>query len=129
MNRYLLDTHIILWLASDINKLSKNSIHILENLDNTIYFSPVNLWEMVIKNRQSRQDFCVNVEKLHRQLLANDFKELAITSKHIKFIDQLPLHHKDPFDRLLIAQAVTEKLCLISQDSIMPQYSEVILIN
>lgn len=123
MNRYLLDTHIVLWLAGKTNKLSKNVLETLINPDNTIYFSPVNLWEVAIKNRQNRHDFQVNIDKLHKLLLANDFTELSLTSKHVQQLVQLPLHHKDPFDRILIAQAVSEALCLISQDQIMTQYA------
>lgn len=122
MSRYLLDTHIVLWLADDTEKLSEEVLAILSDYENQIYFSPINLWEIVIKNRQSHQDFDVNVKRLHQQLLVNDFVELHITSDHVKQIEGLPLHHKDPFDRMLIAQAMNEKFCLISQDTMMAHY-------
>lgn len=129
MSRYLLDTHIILWLADDTEKLSKNIINILSNGDNVIYFSPINLWEIAIKNRQSRQDFQVNTQRLYRLLLANDFTELPLNSRHVEQVEHLPLHHKDPFDRMLIAQAISENLCLISQDNVMPSYKDLKLLQ
>lgn len=101
----------------------------MSNGDNVIYFSPINLWEIAIKNRQSRQDFQVNTQRLYRLLLANDFTELPLNSRHVEQVEHLPLHHKDPFDRMLIAQAISENLCLISQDSVMPNYKDLKLLQ
>ncbi len=123
--RYLLDTYIIIWLADEQEKLSEKVLDILMDYNNEIYFSPVNLWEMAIKKRQSHQDFQIDVDKLHKLLLKNDFKELLINSEHAKQVEKLAVYHKDPFGRLLIAQAICTDMVLITQDSKILQYQEV----
>ncbi len=123
--KYLLDTHIVIWLADEEEKLSKEVVDILTNCDNDIYFSPVNLWEMAIKKRQSHQEFQIDIDNLHSLLLRNDFQELLIKSDHAKQVENLPVYHKDPFDRMLIAQAMCEDMILITQDSKILQYNSV----
>ncbi len=122
MTQYLLDTHIILWLAGKPEKLSQEVKDILVDYDNIIYFSVVNLWEIAIKTKQSKQEFNVDIKKLYQQLLLHNFVELNVTCQHVLQLEELPLHHKDPFDRLLIAQAIKENICLISEDKMMARY-------
>lgn len=120
--KYLLDTHIMLWLANEPNKISPMVQSILQNNEVDIYFSAVNFWEIVIKNQLNKDDFQVDVVRLYKKLLENNFIELPILSKHTLALKSLPLHHKDPFDRLLIAQALNESLTLITHDSSIWKY-------
>lgn len=126
---YLLDTHIVLWLANNPNKLSKLVRNILEDSELKIYFSAVNLWEIAIKNQLDRNDFHVDTMKLYHQLVAHEFIELPVLAKHILSLENLERHHKDPFDRILIAQAISEGLILITHDSAIWKYTEVKLIK
>lgn len=121
--KYLLDTHIVIWLAREPNKLSKTVAEILENPENTVYFSTVNLWEIAIKTNLKKDNFSFDTAKLYRQLLANGFLELPINHKYTKIVENLPIIHKDPFDGMLIAQSMVDDLCLITNDDKIIQYS------
>lgn len=125
---YLLDTHIVIWLAREPQKLSPKIIEILENQSNQIYFSSINLWEIALKSGLKRSDFKFDVIKLHQLLLENGFLELPVTSKYAKTIELLPEIHKDPFDRMLIAQAMIENYCLITDDDKIALYDNVELL-
>jgi len=119
---FLLDTQIILWAASEPEKLTAKMQSLITDADNQLFFSPANLWEISIKKNLGRQDFQVNARQLWRQLLLNGYQELPISSEHTIAIDSLPNLHKDPFDRILIAQAKVEKFHLLSADKIVIQY-------
>ncbi len=127
--KFLLDTHIVIWLAREPQKLSSKVVQILENKNNDVYFSTINLWEIAIKTSLQRDDFYFDVVKLRAELLAHDFKELVISGNYAPYIAQLPFHHKDPFDRMLIAQAMANNLCLITQDNKIRQYQGVNLLH
>ncbi len=120
--KYLLDTHIVLWLANSSDKINPSIKSILENIDLDIYFNAVNFWEIAIKNQLDKSDFQVDSVKLYKQMLEHDFIELPILSKHTLRLESLPNYHKDPFDRLLIAQALDENLTLITHDSSIWKY-------
>lgn len=122
MKRYLLDTHIVIWLAEGSQQLKPVVLEILENPQNMIFFSPINLWEIAIKQSNKPQSISVDIDRLHQQLLLNDYQELVVMSKHTKLVKNLPFIHHDPFDRLLIAQAMVENLCLITHDTHILQY-------
>lgn len=119
---YLLDTHIVLWLANSPDKINASVKSILENIDYDIYFSAVNFWEIVIKNQLDKSNFQVDSVKLYEQMLEHGFIELPVLSKHTLVLDCLPNHHKDPFDRLLIAQTLDENLTLITHDASIWKY-------
>ncbi|WP_367106246.1 type II toxin-antitoxin system VapC family toxin [uncultured Psychrobacter sp.] len=119
---YLLDTHIVLWLASSPDKIDPSVKSILENIDSDIYFSAVNFWEIAIKNQLDKRDFQVDSVKLYKQMLEHSFIELPVLSKHTLLLESLPNHHKDPFDRLLIAQSLDENLTLITHDASIWKY-------
>lgn len=89
---------------------------------NEIIFSPASLWEIVIKSGLDRSDFKVDPYVLRRGLFENGYQELPITSEHALTIATLPPHHKDPFDRILIAQAIVEGITLLTADTIIGQY-------
>ena len=99
----LLDTHLLIWVASTPERLSGEALSLLQNLEHKLYFSAVNLWEISIKRGLGRQDFRVDPSLLHRGLIENGYTELAVTSFHCIALEQLPLIHKDPFDRMLVA--------------------------
>lgn len=94
----------------------------LEDPDNELIFSAASLWEIAIKRSLGRADFLVNARVLRRGLLDNGYLELSITSEHAVFIDSLPAIHKDPFDRILIAQATVEGITLLTTDVVIAQY-------
>lgn len=120
--KYLLDTHLLLWIAEDSPHLSKKAKILINNLDNELLFSAANLWEISIKNAIGRADFQIDARLLRRNFLDNGYCELPITSKHVVAIDTLPLIHKDPFDRLLITQCMVEGITLLTTDSVVAQY-------
>ena len=113
----LLDTHILLWAAADPAKLSSETTNLISNKDNRLYFSAASIWEVVIKNGLHRPDFFVDPHILRRGLVDNGYLELPISTQHTLALSHLPDIHKDPFDRMLIAQAVSDRLNLMSDDS------------
>ena len=119
----LLDTHLLIWVASTPERLSSEALSLLQNANYQLYFSAVNLWEITIKRRLERQDFRVDPSLLHRGLIENGYTELAVTSFHCIALEQLPVIHKDPFDRMLVAQAVSEGMLLLTSDSVVANYS------
>src|SRR5271154_7252756 len=106
--KFLLDTHLLLWAAGEPRRLSKQARALIGNPDNELMFSAASLWEVAIKRGLGREDFRVDPRLLRRGLLDNGYKELPVTSEHVVSIDLLPPIHKDPFDRILVAQALAE---------------------
>jgi PIN domain nuclease of toxin-antitoxin system len=120
--KVLLDTHILLWAASNPSKLSKNTRTLLNSEENELLFSAASLWEITIKNQLGRDDFQVDPRLFRRALLDNGYLELPITSEHAITVDILPPIHKDPFDRLLIAQSIIEEITLLTADPLIINY-------
>lgn len=120
--KLLLDTHLLLWAASQPEKLSRSTRKLLSDADHELMFSAASLWEVAIKNSLGRDDFSVEPRILRRALLDNGYAELPITSQHAVAIDVLPPLHRDPFDRLLVAQAITEGITLLTTDEQVAQY-------
>jgi PIN domain nuclease of toxin-antitoxin system len=124
--KLLLDTHILLWWLNDDEKLPEKTKYLIEQPDNVVYVSHISLWEIQIK---------IMIGKLHAELSAiveqlpkNNFLELASRTNHIITLSQLPMHHQDPFDRMLIAQAISEPLNLITHDKNVALYSDSIIL-
>ena len=120
--KFLLDTHLLLWAAGSPDQLSVEARPLLEDPLNELLFSAASLWEIAIKRGLGRSDFQVDARVLRRGLLDNGYQELAITSAHAVAIDSLPPIHKDPFDRILIAQATIEGITLLTADEVVGQY-------
>jgi len=118
----LLDTHLLLWASSDPEKLSSEAIALIEPEENRLWFSVASLWEVTIKNSLGRPDFKVNPHLLRRGLIENGYSELDITAHHALGISHLPPIHKDPFDRMLIAQAEHEGFLLLTLDEAVLRY-------
>ena len=114
--KLLLDTQLLLWAAGQPERLSASARKQLRNPRNELLFSAASIWEIAIKNTLGRSDFRVEPRLLRRGLLDNGYVELPVTSQHAVGIDALPLLHKDPFDRLLLAQALTEGITLLTSD-------------
>ena len=125
--KLLLDTHVVLWAASQPEKLSKSARNLLTTPENDLFFSVASMWEIVIKRGLGREDFKVNPRRLRKMLIANGYTELAIDAEHVFTVETLPLLHKDPFDRLLLAQARTEGMLLLTVDASVLQYQESVL--
>ena len=122
--KLLLDTHILLWAAGQPDKLSPSAREMLLDSRNTLFFSSASIWEIIIKRDIERDDFKVDPYRLRRMLVMNHYIELVITSEHVLRIDTLPLLHKDPFDRILIAQARSEGMLLVTIDAAIIKYKE-----
>jgi PIN domain nuclease of toxin-antitoxin system len=114
--KLLLDTHLLLWAAGDAARLSDEARALISAADSDLLFSAASIWEIAIKRGLGRQDFQVEPRVLRRGLLDNGYNELAIISEHAVAIDALPNIHKDPFDRLLVAQAMVEGIILLTSD-------------
>lgn len=125
----LLDTHLLLWAAvadADIQSnsaLSAEARALIENESNELFFSPASVWEVAIKNALGKRDFRVDPHLFRRALLDNGYNELSITSLHAATVANLPDHHKDPFDRMLIAQATVEGIPLFTSDETVATYA------
>lgn len=120
--KLLLDTHLLLWAAGSPEQLPAAARTLLEDSQNELLFSAASLWEIAIKRGLGRSDFKVDARLLRRGLLDNGYQELAIASEHAVFIDSLPPLHKDPFDRMLVAQATVEGVILLTADALVAQY-------
>lgn len=120
--KLLLDTHVLLWAAGEPDRLSAAARELLLDPQNELLFSAASLWEIAIKRTLGREDFRVEPRVLRRGLLDNGYVELPITSQHAVSIDGLPPVHKDPFDRLLVAQALVEGVTLVTSDTRLLQY-------
>lgn len=120
--KLLLDTHLLLWAAGNSPRLSTVARNLIEDPDNTLFFSAVSLWEISIKRSLGHPDFLVAPRVLRRGLLDNSYSELQINSDHAVAIESLPPIHKDPFDRMLVAQAIAEGITLLTAGVLVAQY-------
>jgi PIN domain nuclease of toxin-antitoxin system len=120
--KILLDTHLLLWAAGQPGRLSLEARKFIDNPANELLFSAASLWEVVMKRGLGRDDFKVDARVLRRGLLDNGYSELPVVSNHVVAIASLPAIHKDPFDRVLIAQATVEGITLLTTDSLVSKY-------
>lgn len=120
--KLLLDTHLLLWAAGEPDKLSARARALMEDPGNDLVFSVASLWEITIKAGLGRTDFQVDPHLLRRGLIENGYEELPITSQHALAVRHLPDVHRDPFDRILVAQATVEGLLLLTHDPLVKAY-------
>ena len=118
----LLDTHLLLWAVVEPERLDVALVVMLEDPLNTPVFSVVSLWELVIKRGLDRPDFQIEPSLLRQALLEAGWRELPVEAHHALAVGQLPPLHRDPFDRLLLAQAQADGLLLITADRQLAQY-------
>lgn len=121
--KLLLDTHVLLWAAAEETGRLPTSIRALvKDQDNQLFFSAISIWEVAIKSGKGGSDFTVDPFLLRRNLLENDYWELAVMGNHAAAVSVLPPIHRDPFDRILIAQAQVEGLTLLTADKTVARY-------
>jgi PIN domain nuclease of toxin-antitoxin system len=126
--RFLLDTHLLLWALNDPQQLSGAIRDAIEDPANDVLFSTASIWEVAIKTRLGRPDFAVRAETIAREALVRGFAELLIRWQSAAVVADLPLHHRDPFDRILLAQAITEPVHLYTVDRKLVQYSPLVVL-
>lgn len=120
--KLLPDTHILLWAAGQPEKLSGTARTLLSDEGNELLFSAASIWEISIKSGLGRDDFSADARLLQRGLLDNGWQELPVHARHAVSVQDLPPIHKDPFDRILVAQAMAEGVLLVTSDSIVAKY-------
>jgi PIN domain nuclease of toxin-antitoxin system len=124
--RILLDTNIIVWLLKDDPRLSKSARELLQTPARNVYFSVASLWEIGIKNCLGRLD--LSPGRASEGMRKSGFQRLQITDEHLDRLVLLPAHHRDPFDRMLVAQAFSEPLRLLTSDQLLRVYGENVIV-
>ena len=120
--KLLLDTHLLLWAAGMPGRLPRAAKKLIDDPDHALHFSSASIWEIAIKRSLGRDDFTVDPRLLRRGLLDNGYTEIAVTSEHAITVDALPMLHKDPFDRILVAQSMAEGALLLTADAQIARY-------
>jgi PIN domain nuclease of toxin-antitoxin system len=123
----LLDTHIALWAITDNPRLSQQARQIIEAPTTHVWVSAASVWEIAIKHSLGRGDMPVSSEDALRYFLESGFQILPIEAEHTVAVETLPGHHQDPFDRILVAQALTEPMRLMTHDARVALYSDTII--
>jgi len=120
--KFLSDSHLLIWAAINSSRVPKRVLPLLNDKDNELFFSSASLWEITVKAAAGRFDFQIDPRLLRRNLLDNGYQELPVTSEHALMLLTLPPIHKDPFDRMLIAQAIAEGITLLTSDATIAKY-------
>lgn len=120
--KLLLDTHVLLWVAGEPERLSPATRTLIGAVEHELVFSAASVWEIAIKRSLGRADFVVDPRLLRRGLIDNGYTELPVTSEHALALDALPPIHRDPFDRILVAQATVEGMVLVTADPAVLRY-------
>ncbi len=121
--KILLDSHLLVWLVGASDRLPSSAREIIEAPDNEIFFSSASIWELSIKYASGKIGLKLPPRMLYRVLVESDFKELAVTALHALDVDSLQPIHKDPFDRILIAQSMSEGMLLLTSDETIAMYN------
>ncbi len=124
--RLLLDTHVLLWAIGDPARLDHATRDLLEDAANEVLFSAASIWEIAIKARLRRADFAARPEQVAKEARLTGFVELPVSADVAAQVADLPPHHRDPFDRLLVAQAMAEPAQLYTTDALLLPYSELV---
>ena len=122
VQRLLLDTHALLWVAEGGGRLRSDTFNDINDLSNEVYVSAVSIWEIAIKLTSGRHPPVSDLEIVLEALARYSFTELRVSFRHAELAGNLPPHHRDPFDRMLIAQAQAEGLTLVTDDSQISRY-------
>lgn len=120
--KYLLDTQLLLWAAAEPQRLSASARALFDDVDNVLVFSAASIWEIAIKSSLGRADFSIDPRVFRRALLDNGYHELPIDGAHAAAVIDLPPLHRDPFDRLLVAQSRMEGITLLTADDQVARY-------
>ena len=122
---YLLDTHTFLWFLDGSTNLSGKARRVIENTENTKFISIASIWEIAIKMNLGKLKLDIKLEELREEIIKNNFEILYLDFEHLIELSKLEEIHKDPFDRIIIAQAIFEKQAIISKDSNFSLYSSI----
>ena len=125
--KFLLDTEFVLWVPIDDRRIGGQAREILTDSANQFVFSVSSIWEIAIKKALRRQDFQFDPREIRRLLIENGYEELTLQSRHVVAVDSMAPIHKDPFDRILIAQAMVEGITLLTADPVIARYPGPIL--
>lgn len=123
----LLDTHVALWAITDSPRLSKKARELIESPRSTAWISAASVWEIAIKHALGRGDMPVSSQDAVRFFRESGYRFLPVEAEHAMAVEDLPPHHQDPFDRILVAQALVEPMRLITHDPMMARYSDTII--
>ena len=123
----LLDTHVALWAITDSPRLSARARELLSAPHASVWVSAVSVWEIAIKHALARGDMPVSGQEALRWFQVSGYRLLAIEAHHASAVEDLPPHHQDPFDRLLVAQAISEPMRLLTADASLAGYSELVM--
>ena len=125
--RYLLDTHIVIWAMVGSKMLSDKARSILQASDNSFYMSSASVWEVAIKHSVKPDEIPVTAEQVTRFCRESGITELPVSFVHAQAVSRLPMHHNDPFDRMLVAQALEEGLFILTHDGRLPPYGDFVV--
>ena len=120
--KYLLDTHLLLWAIVDDPAFPPRVRKLLAESGAEAYFSAASVWEVAIKNGLPRRSLGIPADAFRREFLAAGFRELPVASRHAAAVESLPHRHEDPFDRILLAQAIEEDCTFLTHDTLLPSY-------
>ncbi|VAX10454.1 hypothetical protein MNBD_GAMMA26-211 [hydrothermal vent metagenome] len=120
----LVDTHALIWMSSQPQRLSPRAVSLLEDETNTVFSSMISFWEIAIKTSLGKLELGSDwMPRLHGFMRDNAVEYLPLRTEHCTMLASLPFHHRDPFDRMLVAQAQSEKLVLVSKDKRLQDYA------
>ncbi len=123
--RYLVDTHVLIWATMDSAKLSNAAREALCKGDGEYYFSAASIWEIALKRTKHPEQFPFTAAAARKLFFAAGFVELSVSARHSAAVEDLPKIHGDPFDRLLVAQALSENMKLVTHDRMILQYGDI----
>jgi PIN domain nuclease of toxin-antitoxin system len=123
----LLDTHVALWAITDSPKLPKKARDLIMSPKSTVWVSVANVWEIAIKHALGRGDMPVSGKDAARYFQESGYRFLPVEAEHAVAVEELPAHHHDPFDRILVAQALVEPMRLMTHDPLVALYSDTII--
>ena len=126
--RILLDTNILIWALAEPERIARKYRSVIEDPKNEMLFSAASIWEIAIKAQIERLNFAIDPEEIFRAAQESGFGELPVFSASAARVRQLPMYHRDPFDRLLIAQAISEPATLFTADAMLAQYSSLVTV-
>lgn len=125
--KYLVDTHLAIWSVADSRKLSATAVKIMGDGRALFFFSAASVWEIAIKRAKRPEEIPLCADEARRLFAEAGYRELPVTSRHSAAVERLPPIHADPFDRMLVAQAQTEGMILLTHDHVIPQYGDFVV--
>lgn len=123
----LLDTHVALWAITDSPKLPPKARDLIESPKTTVWISAASVWEIAIKHSLGRGDMPVSGRDAARYFQESGYRFLPVEAEHAVAVEELPPHHQDPFDRILVAQALVEPMRLMTHDALVALYTDTII--